>query len=88
MLKPNRAYGGEGVMLGHLVDQATWESTLDKAVTDPQRWVVQQLASIPVTEFPVVGPEGKVHFEPFYTVMGFAATKYGVSLMVRASRSR
>lgn len=58
MLKPNRTYGGEGVMLGHLVDQATWESTLDKAVTDSAA-LVQQLASIPVTEFPVVGPEGR-----------------------------
>ena len=88
VLKPNRAYGGEGVLLGHLVDPATWESALERALKDPQRWVVQRLASIPVTEFPVVGPDGKVHFEPFYTVMGFAATKYGVALMVRASQKQ
>jgi hypothetical protein len=49
---------------------------------------VQQLASIPVSEFPVIGPDGKVHLEPFYTVMGFAPSKYGVSILGRASQKQ
>lgn len=88
VLKPNRSYGGEGVVLGHLVGQADWERALEKAVADPERWVVQELASIPVSEFPVLTSEGKVLLEPFYTVMGFAATRYGMSILGRASQKQ
>jgi hypothetical protein len=87
VLKPNRAYGGEGVAIGHLISASAWDAAIQKALTDPERWVVQELASIPVSEFPVV-VEGKVHFEPFYTVMGFAATKYGVAILGRASQKQ
>ena len=83
VLKPNRAYGGSGVVIGPLVEQAAWEAAIDKALADQERSVVQQLASIPVSVFPVLGPDGKIHFEPFYTVMGFAPSKYGVAILAR-----
>jgi hypothetical protein len=60
---------------------------LERALIDSERWVVQRLASIPVTEFPVV-VDGQVHLEPFYMVIGFAATKYGVTLVGRASQKQ
>jgi hypothetical protein len=88
VLKPNRSFGGQGIVIGHLLSQAEWETEVDKALADPERWVVQQLASIPVTEFPVVGPDGKCHVEPFYTVMGFAATKDGLAVLGRASQKQ
>ena len=88
VMKPNRSYGGEGVLIGHLVTKAEWDLAIEKALADPERWVVQELASIPVSEFPVVGPDGKVYFEPFYTVMGFASTKYGLSILGRASQKQ
>ena len=87
VLKPNRAFGGEGVTLGPLVDAAAWDATLARAVADPERWVVQQLASIPVSEFPVV-VGGRVHAEPFYAVMGFASTRDGLSVTGRASQKQ
>jgi hypothetical protein len=88
VLKPNRAYGGTGVVIGHLLTQQEWDAAIDKALADTDRWVVQQLATIPVSEFPVLGPDGKPHVEPFYTVMGFAATKYGVATLGRASQKQ
>jgi hypothetical protein len=88
VLKPNRAYGGEGVMLGPALSQAEWELAIERALADPNRWVVQQLASIPVSEFPVVGPDGAVHSEPFHVVMGFAPTQYGVAILGRASQKQ
>lgn len=88
VMKPNRSYGGEGVVLGHLVLQAEWEAALDRAVSDPERWVAQELAAIPVSEFPVLGPDGRIHSEPFYTVMGFASTKYGLAVLGRASQKQ
>jgi hypothetical protein len=88
VLKPNRAFGGQGVCIGHLMSQADWEAAIKRGLADSDRWVVQQLASIPVSEFTVLGPDGKLHVEPFYTVMGFAPTKYGVAVLARASQKQ
>lgn len=88
VLKPNRSYGGEGVLLGPATTQTEWESAIDRALADSERWVVQQLASIPVSEFPLLGPDGKPHSEPFYAVMGFAATRYGLAILGRASQKQ
>jgi uncharacterized circularly permuted ATP-grasp superfamily protein len=89
VLKPNRSYGGDGIVIGPAVTRAEWEAALQAALADPDdRWVVQQLATIPVREFPVVGPDGTVHIEPFYTVMGFAANEDGVAILARASQKQ
>ncbi len=88
VLKPNRAFGGEGVVIGPSLSQAEWESAVEKALADAERWVVQQLASIPVSAFPLLGPDGHVHAEPYYTVMGFAPSRYGVAVLGRASQKQ
>jgi hypothetical protein len=88
VLKPNRSYGGDRVLLGHLMLQAEWERAVEQALADRQPWVVQRLAAIPVSEFPVVSADGTVHVEPFYTVMGFAPTKYGLAILGRASQKQ
>jgi hypothetical protein len=86
VMKPNRSYGGDRVLLGHSVSEAEWEAVVQQALVDEGSWVVQRLASIPVNEFPVVAPDGSVDVEPFYTVMGFSPTKYGLSIIGRASQ--
>jgi hypothetical protein len=89
VLKPNRAYGGDGIIIGPAASTTEWDAALDAALADPDdRWVVQQVASIPVREFPVLGPDGMVHAEPFYTVMGFAANDEGVAILARASQKQ
>lgn len=88
VLKPNRSFGGEGVIIGPSASASEWETALDSALSDSETWVIQQLASIPVSEFPLIGPDGKVHVEPFYMVMGFAATKDGLAILGRASQKQ
>jgi hypothetical protein len=89
VLKPNRAYGGDGIVIGPAATRDEWERAMNAALTDPDdRWVVQQLATIPVREFPVIGPDGTVHIEPFYTVMGFAADEEGAAILARASQKQ
>jgi hypothetical protein len=87
VLKPNRSYGGDRVLLGQIMESHEWEQAIEMAVASGD-WVVQRLASIPVGEFPFLGDDGTVHVEPFYTVMGFAATKYGLALLGRASQKQ
>ena len=92
VLKPNRGYGGTGVVLGAAATQAEWESLLEQAQAlsgDPERSsVVQTAARLPVHEFPVLGPDGRVFGEPFYAVMGFAATENGLGTMCRVSQKQ
>lgn len=88
VLKPNRSYGGEGIILGCSVSRSEWDTAIEAALPDPERWVVQQLASIPVREFPIMTSEGRVHAEPFYTVMGFAASEQGMAILARASQKQ
>jgi hypothetical protein len=87
VLKPNRSYGGDRILLGHLMEAHEWEQAVEIALATGD-WVVQRLVSIPVSEFPFLGPDGVVHVEPFYTVMGFAATKYGLAMLGRASQKQ
>ena len=35
VLKPNRAYGGDGVVIGPAVDAREWEAALEAALADP-----------------------------------------------------
>jgi hypothetical protein len=88
VIKPNRSFGGQGVVIGHLLTRPEWETALEQALADKETWVVQKLASIPVSVFPVLGPDGKVAIEPFYLVMGFAATRDGLAILGRASQKQ
>lgn len=88
VMKPNRSYGGDRVLLGPLMEESEWQSAIQAALTDQEDWVVQRLARISVNEFPVVAADGAIHTEPFYTVMGFAPTKYGVAVLGRASQKQ
>jgi hypothetical protein len=88
VLKPNRSYGGEGVVIGAAVTRSEWQAALEAALADSERWVVQQVAAIPVREFPVLDADDAVHSEPFHTVMGFAASDDGIAILARASQKQ
>ena len=88
MIKPNRSYGGDRVILGPSVSEGEWGAAIEEALSGEETWVVQRLARISVTEFPVIAPDKSAHMEPFYTVMGFAPTKYGVAVLGRASQKQ
>jgi hypothetical protein len=88
VLKPNRGYGGEGVTLGGATSEGDWDAMLDRALADPEGWVLQKLVTLPIQEFPVRGADGALHPEPFYTVMGFVPSRYGVAILGRASQKQ
>jgi hypothetical protein len=89
VLKPNRSYGGDGVMVGHSAEQGEWERALERAVGEPNGRVIQQAAPIPVKSFHVLDEAtGEIHVEPYYIVMGFASNRYGVAMLARASQQQ
>jgi carboxypeptidase Taq len=92
VLKPNRGYGGAGVVLGAALSQSEWDAALAQALAaqhDPHRqWVVQSAATLPVHLFPVLDEQGRTHEEPFYAVMGFAPTDHGLGIIARVSQKQ
>jgi hypothetical protein len=86
VLKPSRGYGGDGVLLGQTVEDGEWVSALDAALADEELWVLQKLAQIPVVEVPTLMPDGTLHPEAFYHVMGFASSDEGIAILARASQ--
>jgi hypothetical protein len=89
VLKPNRSYGGTGVTVGRVTDAAEWKRLVDTAVAPGgERWVAQRAVALPVSQFPVMDADGRIHAEPFYVVFGFAPSAYGLATLGRASQSR
>jgi hypothetical protein len=88
VIKPNRSYGGDGVLIGPNVSEAEWHDAIDHALTEPGEWVVQRLARITAYEFPVVQADRSISVQPFYMVVGFAPTKYGTAVLGRASQKQ
>jgi carboxypeptidase Taq len=92
IIKPNRSYGGDGVTIGPSTSQADWDKLIDEALanaSDPDmNWVVQAITRLPVSEFPIVGKDGRIFNEPFYSVMGFAPTDSGLGIMCRVSQKQ
>ncbi|MBI3616284.1 MAG: hypothetical protein HY211_07185 [Candidatus Omnitrophica bacterium] len=86
VLKPNREYGGEGVVFGHQVTQSAWERQLARAMKRPFTHVIQQSALVRAELFPVAEKNGTVRLEPYYAVTGFAASPDGMAVLGRASK--
>jgi uncharacterized circularly permuted ATP-grasp superfamily protein len=61
VLKPNDDYGGKGIVLGWLVDQATWADAVRLAVAEPH--VVQDRIPLPYEDYPSVH-DGTLHVIP------------------------
>lgn len=88
VLKPNRGYGGAGVCIGGQQTQLAWERRLDRAMAEPDGWVVQQHVTVPVHGFPVIALDDGVRLEAFHVVVGMAATEEGLSVTGRASQDQ
>lgn len=88
VIKPNRSYGGDRVLLGPSASDAEWHDAIDHALTEPGEWVVQRMARITAYEFPVVQADRTISVQPFYMVVGFAPTKYGTAVLGRASQKQ
>lgn len=91
VLKPNRSFGGLGVVVGPHVDLAQWDDALAEALAPDAAelggWVAQQFVDVRVEEFPVLGERG-ITLEEMYVVCGFFATDRGLATLGRASKRR
>lgn len=91
VLKPNRAFGGEGIVIGPHVDLAAWDAAIESALKTPIEktggMVAQRYVEVRTKDFPVLTDDG-ISLEEFYVVAGFLATPRGLGILGRASKKR
>jgi hypothetical protein len=91
VLKPNRSFGGTGIVVGPHVDLAAWDDAIAEALSpdaaETGGVVAQRYVDVKVKDFPILS-DGAVSLEEFYVVCGFLATPRGVGLLGRASKKR
>lgn len=85
VLKPNRLYGGKGVVFGREIPRRLWERKIEAALTQKGDWVIQQLGRLRKKRF--FRPEGKrAQEKDLYVVSGFFATEKGLGIVGRMSQ--
>ena len=85
VLKPNRSYGGEGVVVGEAVPASAWDEALNQAAAHPKSWVVQDQVKIARASLTVLTAQGKLDAGERYVTLGVTATAKGVAFVGRYS---
>ena len=88
VLKPNRAYGGEGIRIGRESEQRAWDVSLARALGEPERWVVQAYHPVAEKDFPVIDEEGNFGRAEYFSVLGLFASEQRLGILGRASRKK
>lgn len=87
VIKPNRSFGGDRVVIGHDVDEATWSAAIHEALREPGSHVVQLACAPQVERFPVLAG-GSVRLEERYTTVGLYPSANGLGLFGRVGTGR
>lgn len=84
VLKPNRLYGGKGVVFGRELGSRAWAKKIEAALKEPGDWVIQEMGKLRAKRF--YRPEGrKIGERDLYVVSGFFATEKGLGIVGRMS---
>jgi hypothetical protein len=88
VLKPNRAYGGEGVKIGRELEPRDWDAAIARAVGEPGQWVVQAYHPVAEKDFPVIDEDGNIGRAEYFSVLGLFASEQRLGILGRASRKK
>ena len=88
LLKPNRSYGGSGILLGRDCSERAWQQAIERGVKNPGTWVVQVYRTVAEKDFPVIDEEGNVGLAEYFTVLGLYASEQRLGVLGRGSRRR
>jgi hypothetical protein len=88
VLKPNRAFGGEGILIGRELDDPTFDAALERAIANPGAWVVQNYSPVAEKDFPVIDEDGVIGLAEYFTVLGLFASEQRLGILGRASRKK
>ena len=86
VLKPNRAYGGKGILIGKLTKEKNWSECVQKALAKPGDYVAQDLVDIHQESYPLFNSRNKIEFDTFYAVSGFVVNRWRTAVLGRFSK--
>ncbi len=84
VLKPNRLYGGQGVVFGNEMKRSLWEKKIEAGLKEPGEWVIQKLGELKKRGFFRHGKKSALK-KDYYVVSGFFATDKGIGVVGRMS---
>ncbi len=84
VLKPNRLYGGQGVVFGKEMKCLQWEKKIEGGLKEPGEWVIQKLGELKKRSFFRHGKKASQR-KDYYVVSGFFATDKGIGVVGRMS---
>jgi hypothetical protein len=88
VLKPNRSYGGEGILIGREVGESAWARAIETAVSAERTWVVQDYSPVAEKDFPVIDEDGVFGLAEYFTVLGLFASEQRLGILGRASQGK
>ena len=88
VLKPNRSYGGEGILLGRDLDESEFRAALERALAAPGSMVAQLYSPVAEKDFPVIDERGELSFAEYFSVLGLFASEQRLGILGRASRKK
>lgn len=88
VLKPNRSYGGEGILLGRDLDGTQYAAALERALENPGTWVAQDYSPVAEKDFPLIDGEGGLALAEYFSVLGLFASEQRLGILGRASRKK
>jgi hypothetical protein len=86
VIKPNRDFGGTGIVIGPEVTEAVWDAALQRAASHPYSHVAQRYTPVRLKEFPVVRDDGAIATEDFHVTCGFIVSASEIGILGRASK--
>lgn len=84
VLKPNRLYGGKGIVFGSDMDHPKWRNKIESCLKEFGDWVIQERGDLRTKSFFCPGGR-KVRQKNYYVVSGFFATEKGLGMVGRMS---
>lgn len=88
VLKPNRAFGGDGILIGPQTDAGAWDAALSTAIAAPDAWVVQGYRPVAEKDFPIIDEDGNLGQAEYFTVLGLFPSTQRLGILGRASRRK
>jgi hypothetical protein len=88
VIKPNRAFGGSGILLGREISERAFELALARGVEHPGEWVLQAYRPVAEKDFPVIDEDGNLGLAEYFTVLGLFASEQRLAILGRASQRK
>lgn len=71
VLKPNKGYGGKGIIIGSEIEQKDWESKINTIIETGLSYTVQEYINIPSETFPLYSNGNYQGLSPLYFNLNF-----------------